>query len=80
MIFVSVAERYVEILADQGVAEKVSDDVWNELVSDFIDYIKQDDFTSGYVETIKRCGEIMAVNFPLGTGKENELTNHLIEV
>lgn len=80
MIFVSVAERYVEILADHGVAEKVSDDVWVELVNDFINYIKQDDFTSGYVETIQRCGEIMAVNFPPGTGKENELTNHLIEV
>jgi putative membrane protein len=80
MIFVSVAEHYVEILADQGVAEKVSDDEWIELVNNFIGHIKQGDFTTGYVETIKRCGEIMAVNFPPGSGKENELSNHLIEV
>jgi putative membrane protein len=80
MIFVSVAERYVEILADQGVSEKVAEDVWVDIVSEFVGYIKQDDFTSGYVETIKRCGDIMATHFPPGTGKENELTNQLIEV
>ncbi len=80
MIFVSVAERYVEILVDQGVSEKVSADEWNQIVGNFITHIKHGDFATGYIETIQRCGEIMAVHFPPGTGKENELTNQLIEV
>ncbi len=80
MIFVSVAEHYVEILADKGVAEKVSETEWNELVNDFIFHIKRDDFTTGYIKTINHCGKIMAQHFPPGTGKDNELTNQLIEV
>ncbi len=80
MIFVSVAEHYVEILADQGISDKVPDAEWNGLVSNFIEHIRHNDFTTGYVETIQRCGEIMASHFPSGFGKDNELTNQLIEV
>jgi len=80
MIFVSVAERYVEILADQGVSEKVSNDEWNALISNFIQHIRQGDFTTGYVQTINHCGDILALHFPPGSGKDNELTNQLIEV
>ncbi|MCH9697085.1 MAG: TPM domain-containing protein [Gammaproteobacteria bacterium] len=80
MIFVSVAEHYVEILTDQSVSEKIPDQEWEQLVARFIDCIRQGDFATGYLETIKSSGEIMANHFPPGAGDNNELTNQLIEV
>src|SRR6056297_2825274 len=35
LIFVSEAERYVEILVDQGIADALDNSVWESIVADF---------------------------------------------
>ena len=36
LVFVSLAEHYVEILADTGIADRVEDGVWDEAVAEFV--------------------------------------------
>lgn len=80
LIFVSVFEHYVEIIADQGINEKVDDHEWNDIVGEFIRHVKVGEFATGYLFAIQRCHEILATHFPPGSGGEDELPNHLIEL
>ena len=43
LLFVSVAERYVEILADRGIDEKVPPGTWKQIVADFTQQVREED-------------------------------------
>ncbi len=80
MIFVSVAEHYVEIIADRGIDEKVDSGEWQRIVDDFIRHVKNEQFAEGFLKAIYRCKALLVQHFPPGSGGENELPNHLIEL
>jgi len=40
LLFVSIAEHYVEIIADKGINDVVHAGVWDEVVTDFIEQVK----------------------------------------
>jgi len=82
LIFVSLAERYAEIIADAGINEKVTPEVWNEAVEALTDAIRQGHIGDGLVAAIERCGAVLAQHFPLppGTHNPDELPNHLVEI
>jgi len=80
MIFVSLAERYVEIIADQGISRRVKASVWQEIVDVFIDDVKRDSVADGYVKAINACGIQLQEHFPGSTKNANELPDHLIEI
>ena len=80
LIFVSVAERYAEILADAGIDRKVTPDVWGQAVSALVQGIKSDRPADGFVAAIKLCTAVLAVHFPPGAVNRDELPNALIEL
>ena len=80
LIFVSVAEHYVEIIVDTAVADVVDDQVWNETVEEFIQHVRKGDISKGFESTIEHCRQIVWEHFPAPEGRPDELPNHLIEV
>ncbi|MFK7733511.1 MAG: TPM domain-containing protein [Pseudomonadales bacterium] len=80
MIFVSLAERYVEIIADHGIAEKIDQSVWQEIVDDFIVEVSRGKTAEGYQHAVERCGALLQEHFPGGSSTANELPDHLIEL
>ncbi|WP_395665200.1 TPM domain-containing protein [Methylocella sp.] len=68
LIFVSLAEHYVRVVADDGVAVKVDKRVWQGAVDALLAAIKSGDLAGGYVEAVKRCGVVLAEHFPAGSG------------
>ena len=78
MIFVSVMERYAEIIADQAIYEKVPQEQWQELVSDLVVEIQKRRPKDGFVKVITAVGDLLHAHFPPGIRDENELANHLI--
>lgn len=80
MLFVSVAERYVEIIADKGINDAVEPDAWEQVVAAFVARVKAGRISDGFVEAIETCGEYLARHFPLEEGDRNELPDHLIEI
>jgi putative membrane protein len=78
LIFASLAERYVEIIADSGINDKVSPEVWNKAVKAMIEKIKQRQPVEGFLEAVRICGEVLAKHFPPGAINKNELPNKLV--
>ncbi len=78
LIFVSVAERYAEVVADAGINAKVPQKVWDGALDALIREIKAGRPVEGYIEAIKICGEVLAKHFPPGRMNKNELPDRLI--
>jgi putative membrane protein len=77
LIFVSEAERYVEILADRGISQHVPDSEWQELVDAFTAKVKAGDTLQGFLDCIEGCGVKLAQHLP-ATRQKDELPNHLV--
>ena len=77
LIFVSEAERYVEILVDRGISARLSDETWQSIVADFTGQVKQGQTLQGFLTCIEACGEHLKREVP-ATHERNELPNHLV--
>ena len=77
LIFVSEAERYVEILVDQGIASQIDNAVWNDIIATFTKQVKQGQTLQGFLTCIEACGTHLKASVP-ATRQKNELPNHLV--
>jgi len=82
LLFVSVAEHYVEIVADKAIAEKVDNSEWQEIVNRFIAAVKQDKVANGFNQAVSDCAALVATHFPMQPGNKppNQLRDTLIEL
>ncbi len=78
LIFVSAAERYVEILADSGIDAKVPQATWTQAVADFVAGMHRDDPAAGLVSVIGTVGDVLAEHFPAEGRDPNERPDRLI--
>ena len=78
LIFVSLAERNVEVVADTGISEKVSAKVWDDAVNALLSAVKRDELGNGFIEAIGICGKVLAEHFPPGAVNKDELPNKLV--
>jgi putative membrane protein len=77
LIFISEAEQYVEILADRGISQHVSDEQWQGIVDALIARIKQKKTLEGILECIHAAGALLQKYAP-ATHARNELPDHLV--
>ena len=80
LIFASAAERYVEVVADAGINDKVSGAVWDNAVNALVSAIKAGRPGDGFVSAIEQCGAVLAAHFPPGALKRDELPDNLLEL
>lgn len=81
LIFVSLKERYIRIIADKNINDKASQDFWSEIVLDFSKLTKEQDISSALLSTVKKCGDFLEKNFPRSSKvKDNELSNEVLEI
>jgi putative membrane protein len=78
LIYVSFAEHYAEVIADDGIYKKVPQKTWNGVVSTLTTHLGRGQRTQGFIAAIETCGKILAEHFPPGRIDQNELPNHLI--
>lgn len=77
LIFVSEAERYVEIIVDDGIARRVDDEVWRSLVDVFTQKVKDGKILEGFLGCVQACGDVLSDQVPV-TQARNELPNRLV--
>ncbi|MBJ2247248.1 TPM domain-containing protein [Pseudomonas haemolytica] len=77
LIFVSEAERYVEILVDDGISKHLDDSSWDVIVQAFTQQVKQGQTLAGFIACVEACGELLKVHVPV-TQTRNELPNRLV--
>lgn len=80
LIFISLLEHQVELLADTGIAAKVESNQWHLIVDKVIDGIKDDKLADKLCEAIRDCGELLAKDFPRLEDDENELSDEIVEL
>ncbi len=78
LIFVSVLERYCEIIGDTAITSKVSYQTWQTIIDEMLPHLRAGDLTQGLVQAVDRCGHELAKHFPQGTANPNELPDHFI--
>jgi putative membrane protein len=80
LIFVSLSERYAEIVADAGINAKVPQDMWDSIVAGLIDDAKNGRLADGFVTAVAAVGALLAEHFPVAPNDVNELEDHLVEI
>lgn len=80
LLFVSVAERYVEIIADYGIHAQVAPGSWQTVVNGFTARIKAGQIGDGFIEAVNAIGLYLGTHFPAAARNPNELPDHLIEL
>jgi putative membrane protein len=64
LIYASIAERRVEIIADEEIHEKVGEAFWDAAVNAVLERIKAGAAADGLILAVRRCGEALAEHFP----------------
>jgi len=78
LIFVSYFEKQVRIVADKGISEKISQDLWDMIADEMTENLSKGNVKEAYLTAVKRCGEILSENFPAKNENPNELSDGLV--
>ena len=78
LIFVSLIERYCEIVADVAISSKVNNSDWRSVINEMLPLLRRRQHAEALILGIKRCGDFLAEHFPPGMPNPNELPDHLI--
>lgn len=71
LIFVSLAEHYARIVADDGIAEKVQQEVWQGAIDALLGHVKDGRIADGFIVAVETCGAVLAEHFPPGGPKDD---------
>jgi len=80
LIFVSLAERYVEVVADTAIDEKVAQQEWDKIVAGLVEAARQGSIAEGLVQAVGAAGVLLARHVPALPGDRNELDDHIAEI
>jgi uncharacterized membrane protein len=73
LIYVLLADRHVEIVADRGIHARVEDGTWETICARMQQAFAAGQFEAGAVAGIDAISEVLAAHFPRVAGKANEL-------
>jgi putative membrane protein len=79
LIFASLADRRVELVAHDAIHKAVGEGPWNQSVAAVVDGMKSGKAADGFVAAIKICGAALAGHFPPDGAPKNRLPNTLLE-
>ena len=64
LLFVSLGERYVEIIADRGTHGLVPEGTWDRIVAEFLAKVKAGATADGILAAIAACGNVLEAHHP----------------
>jgi putative membrane protein len=80
LLFVAVAERRVELIADEGIHARVAPGTWDAIVTGFTAAVREGRIAEGFVAAIEAVADSLAAHFPRQPGDVNELPDRLVEL
>ncbi|MBN9545975.1 MAG: TPM domain-containing protein [Alphaproteobacteria bacterium] len=79
LIYASLYDRQVELVAHRAIHEAVGAGPWNAAVAAVIDGMKAGKPADGYIQAIEICGEALAMHFPPNGSPRNAFPNSVLE-
>lgn len=80
MIFASLYERRVRVLADDAVAAKLKEEDFREVRDLILQGFRDGRAAEGFCAAIAKCGDLLAPGFPRAADDINELPDGLVTV
>ncbi len=77
LIFVSLAERYARIIADDGISARVPQAAWQAAVDALIANMRSGNIADGFLAAIDLCGHELATHFPRSGASPHELPDRV---
>jgi putative membrane protein len=77
LIFVSLAEHYARIIADEGIAAKVNPDEWRGAIAALTARMGEGEVAEGFLAAIAACADVLARHAPPGERPREELPDRL---
>jgi putative membrane protein len=80
LIYLSVAERRAEIVADEAILTVTDAHTWGEAMTALLIELKHGRPADGIVAAVERVGGVLAEHFPRSAGDVNEIPDALLEL
>jgi putative membrane protein len=80
LIFASLEDRQVELVAHKAIHDAVGDGPWNAAVAAVIDGMKVGKPAGGFIRAVEICGNALAEHFPAQGPAQNLLPNDITEI
>jgi putative membrane protein len=77
LIFVSLAEHYARIIADEGIAGRVAKSEWQDAVDALVGHMRGGRIADGFIAAIGACGTVLAAHFPRTETNRDELPDRI---
>lgn len=78
LLFASLADHQVEVIADKGIHSRVDQSVWGDAVEALAKGMKRGDSAAGFEAAIALCGAVLAEHFPPAERDVNEIEDKLV--
>jgi len=75
LLFLSLLERRVELLADTGIDALVGEGTWDGVVADLTAALRAGDQVDGVARAVAQIGEVLAIHVPPRPDDTDELDN-----
>lgn len=79
LIYLSAAERHIEIVADRGIAAVVPDAEWQRVVAQFTEDARPKGVGPALLAALGACGTLLATACPAEPNQRNELSDRVLE-
>lgn len=80
LIYLSLAERRAEIVADEAITKVTTPEVWGDAMAVMIADLREGRPGDGICAAVEKVGAILAEHFPKSDNNPNELPDALIEL
>jgi putative membrane protein len=80
LIYLSMAERRAEIVADEAILKLTDEHTWGEAMHALLADVREGRAGDGIVAAIERVGVVLAEHFPRSADDRNEIPDKLIEL
>jgi len=78
LIYILLAERQFQILADSGINEKVTPDIWHKIKDIMQEFFAKGMFAKGIIYGVEEVGKILTLHFPVKPDDVNEIPDRVI--
>ncbi|MBL0713064.1 MAG: TPM domain-containing protein [Desulfosarcina sp.] len=79
LIFISVFEHRVKVMADRGISRRVDQERWDDIVSHIVKGIKENRQAGAICEAVATVGNLLAAHFPARPDDEDELQDLIVK-
>jgi putative membrane protein len=80
LIYLSLAERRAEIIADEAIVKVTDDHTWGEAMTVLLEDVRRGKIGDGIAAAVGRIGLVLSEHFPRSAHDRNEIPDKLIEL